>query len=184
MKQGLCSRLKLNDENVLVREFFAEEQLVAWALFLASQDVHAEYRKATGLGIYASRPLSSGMDLCQLVVDDVIESGKCESVGEGGAWLGPAALVNSACAEHANALFRPLGRRGPGGLPSRYTVKVRPPREGERGPIVKKGQQVYVPYEQERDCGVSMRCRFPGCSRVLGGPDNADSLDIDAAALL
>ena len=74
-----------------------------------------------------------------------------------------ASLVNSACAQCANALFRK--RNG------RLLVVIREPEDVDAEPGVKKGVEITVPYEQDSATG-EMTCA------VCGEQLNAERLDI------
>ena len=78
-------------------------------------------------------------------------------MGANGAWFGPGALVNSACASCANALF---GETNDG----KAFIKLRC--------CVSKGDQILVPYQQKR-ASACIKCRVP-----LG---DARSMEIDEA---
>jgi hypothetical protein len=153
------------------RTVYPQAQLEYWVEFAASDDVHVLYNRKSGLGVYASRalhgsqcehasrPAKAGTLAC-CVVDDACDDEEVLTMGANGAWFGPGALVNSACARCANALF---GETTEG----KAFIKLRC--------CVSKGDQILVPYLQKR-ASACIKCRVP-----LG---DARSMDIDEAALL
>ena len=121
-------------------------QLIEWAKLFASQHVEVRFELESNLGLYATMEIEAGMVVASAVVDhdpDVVRS-HCQTMGKDGSWLGPAALVNAACAKHANAWFRERG-----GLYAVVTTRR-----------IRMGEQILVPYEQD-GAGACLICKVP-----------------------
>ena len=148
-----------------LRTIHVLEQLKTFVELWRSTKVRPQWRSSIkGIGLAASQALKPGTIVAEAIKDAKTQSGaKCETMGVGGAWFGSASLVNSACAQCANALFRK--RNG------RLLVVIREPEDVDAEPGVKKGVEITVPYEQDSATG-EMTCA------VCGEQLNAERLDI------
>ena len=127
----------------LHREIHALPQLVMWVEFLASTRVRARFDSSMGLQLYTRRRYKKDELIVCAVVDKKMPDPHSGTKGADGAWLGPAALVNSSCKKCANSIFKV----------SKGMAEVWAARP------LKGGEEVLVPYEQE----------YAGTCQLCGG---------------
>jgi hypothetical protein len=133
-----------------LRKILPARQLAMWVNLWTSKDVEARLSVKLGLGLFARRTLKPHTEVARAVIDPFINDPTCLSHHQHGAAFGPLSLVNAACVDCANALFRKLDVPGQDKL-DEMIVKVR---EDEVAPKA----QLLVPYYQEGECMPCAKC--------------------------